>query len=150
MWIGIEDKINKQVKAVLAYLMGTDLSFSWDDNEKEEKCNAEVFLWLNGRERGYCISFREKYSYGECLNIAFFEHRNSDNICILRWESDRGFFNHATEEADIFEKAYGGGGKYDVYKSFKYGEAAKAAEFIMKEAELWWKKTFPDDKNKGK
>lgn len=140
--VGVEDRVSLQAKAVLAYLREKELPFSWNNKKEKEECEARIFLWHNGCEQGYCISFGKEHRFSNVLNLAFFEHRNSDNICILRWESDRPFFNYPLEEKDIFEKAYHGGDKYNVYKFFEYGKAAEVADFIMKEIEDWWKKTF--------
>jgi hypothetical protein len=68
------------------------------------------------------------------LNIAFFEHRNSDDICAIEWEQ-------ITINAPTIDSAEFGGmykNKFDVSQSFRYGEAIKMAEWIYGRLNDFW------------
>lgn len=115
-----------QAKAVRAYLELYDgVEPSWSEAQHEYE-PVHIAQWHNGRERGFVVMFRNKRQ--EQLNVAFFEHRNSDNICALAWE--QWTLNPPTiESADFGGKVYKD--KYDVSYSVSVGEAKKMADWIM-------------------
>lgn len=72
--------INRQAMAVLHYL----------DCYEIDETAGQIFYtttapWYNGRERGIVLQVKNPINYREALCIAFFEHRNSDSICALKW-----------------------------------------------------------------
>ena len=83
----LDDGANAQAKAVLAYLQSKgDIEESWNDEYKRYTSEIKVARWENGREQGYiCMLHDAKYKQ---LNIAFFEHRNSDSICAIKWHQN--------------------------------------------------------------
>ena len=62
-----------------------------------------VARWENCREQGYVISLRLP-TYSKQLNIAFFEHRNTDSICAIVWEQRT--LNSPTIETAEFGDVY--------------------------------------------
>lgn len=77
------DGSNHQARAVLAYLSAHDaIEASWSDERKCYDACPEVNRWHNCREQGYVVTMRSK-DYSRQVNIAFFEHRNSDGICAI-------------------------------------------------------------------
>ena len=98
--------------------------------------------WYNGREGGAVISMRRPFD-SKCIHISFFEHRNSDNICALKWVTGSFYFNHPLEDKNIFEVAYGGGSKYDTAYSVSYGEAGKMADWVYAQLEKFYKPAKP-------
>ena len=118
----LQDGAGYQARAVLMHLQGCTYDM-----------NVEVGRWENGREQGYIVRIPAKSWVGPYLNIAFFEHRNSDEICILRWhQTDINMPNitNATFEYDG-KKFYDS--KYDVTKSWACYSYREAAEWIAEE-----------------
>lgn len=123
-------------QAVLAYLRRHDgIENSWDD---ESRCLArpEVSEWHNCREQGYVITMRSK-DYSRQINIAFFEHRNSDNICAVEWEQCTT--NPPTIDTANFGDKYKT--KYDVSKSVRYDQALDMADWIYQRLTAFWRET---------
>ena len=124
-----------QAKAVKAYLECFDgVEASWDAEFKRYE-PVHIAEWHNGREEGYVIIFRN--SKRDQLNIAFFGHRNSDNICAIAWVQST--MNPPTIDTAKFGDAYKT--KWDVSHSVDYGEANKMADWIMEQLETHWKTT---------
>jgi hypothetical protein len=68
------------------------------------------------------------------LNIAFFEHRNSDNICAVKWQQEST--NSLTIATADFGDEYQT--KYDVLHTVGYGKAQEMAGWIIEELEKHW------------
>lgn len=120
--------INKQCMAILEMV---------DGDEFDSAGIITTRPWYNGREKGVVISVSKNFQNkpNNCLHLAFFEHRNSDSICFLKWFTDSDYWNHPIEDKDIFAKAYKGDSKYDVAKTFGYGEIGDAAAYLIEEIE---------------
>lgn len=133
----LRDGAGCQARAVLAYLQQYySIEESWNDEHKYYQANIEVCRWENGREQGYIVSMRTM-QYKKQINIAFFEHRNSDNICAVMWEQ-KSFNSIATVElAQFGDDVYKT--KWDVSKEVGYGEALKMADWIWDQLKEFWK-----------
>ena len=116
-----QDGANRQAKAVLAYIT-PDIEESWTGHEYT--ADITVARWENCREQGYVLSLINK-ERGQ-LNIAFFEHRNCDNIHAIKWEQNT--LNSPTIDTAEFGDAYED--KWDTSYSTEYGEVVKMAEWI--------------------
>ncbi len=96
-----------------------------------------VARWHNGREQGYVISLRS-LDYTKQLNIAFFEHRNSDSICAIEWQQ-------LTMNPPTIESMETGGtiykDKWDTSHSVDYGEAAAMADWVYERLTSFWQLT---------
>jgi hypothetical protein len=68
------------------------------------------------------------------LNIAFFEHRNSDSICAVKWEEIT--MNSPTINTANFGDVYKD--KYDVSHSVGYGKILEMAEWIEQQMTNFW------------
>lgn len=121
-----------QAEAVKAYLGAYDGVDGSYDKEVHEYAPVSIGQWHNCRERGYVVMFRNKQT--KQLNIAFFEHRNSDEICAIAWEQST--INPPTIETAKFGNVYKD--KYDVSHSVGYGNAADMAAWIMERLEAHW------------
>jgi len=133
----LDDGANYQAKAVLAYLQKYEgIKDSWDEAFYRYRAQPLVARWENCREQGYIVYMSSK-SYAKQINIAFFEHRNSDGICAVKWIQNS--INSITIEnasfGDIYET------KWDVSFSVDYGEVVKMSEWIWKELCNFWKET---------
>ena len=131
----IGDGADAQARAVLAYLSyGDGIECSWSDGEY--KARPTVARWENCREQGYVVSLKSE-DRNRQLNVAFFEHRNSDNICAVMWEQVT--LNSPTIDTAEFGNVYKD--KHDVSKGVPYGEAEKLASWVLKQLADFWERT---------
>jgi hypothetical protein len=95
--------------------------------------------WYNGRECGFVVSLSNK-SWGKVIHIAVFEHRNSESICALKWETTSHYWNHPLEDENIFHVAYGekDKDKHDFAFSVGYGEVGKMADYVYEQLENFY------------
>jgi hypothetical protein len=134
-----EDGANYQARAVRAYLSmydGIDESYNkeWHRHDAQPK----ISRWHNCREQGYVISMRNN-DYSRQINIAFFEHRNSDQICAIEWEQVT--LNPPTiNNAEFCGKVYKD--KYDVSYQVGCGRADEMANWIFQRLTEFWKVAF--------
>lgn len=78
------DGANFQAQAVLAMVrhnLGDGIEKSWDDKFHRYSAEPMVHRFDNCREQGYVIYMRGPNYRGQ-INIAFYEHRNSDSIYV--------------------------------------------------------------------
>lgn len=131
-----EDGANPQAQAVLAFLKYRgDIESSWDAEFKRYAAEIRVSRWENCREQGYVVMLRGQMVKGnKQLNIAFFEHRNSDSICAVKWEQST--INAPTIDTAKFGKVYKD--KYDVSHETGPGEADAMARWIHAELTKFW------------
>lgn len=127
------DGANHQARAVLCFLQNRSIESSWDGDKHSYLAEPKVARWENCREQGYVISMRNK-SYSKQINIAFFEHRNSDSICAIKWEQVT--LNSPTIDTAEFGDIYKD--KYDTSFDVRYGEIEKMANWIFEELDEWW------------
>jgi len=133
------DGADPQAQAVLAYLnYGRDgIEESWSDEWKRYMAEPRVSRWQNCREQGYVITMNSK-NRDRQLNIAFFEHRNSDEICAIKWEQKT--MNAPTiETAEFGSHVYKN--KHDVSHAVSVGEAMEMADWIFQQLTEFWKAT---------
>lgn len=132
-----QDGANYQARAVLCFVQNFTIEESWNTERKEYDAELKVSRWENCREQGYIISMRSKDRRRQ-LNIAFFEHRNSDSICAIKWEQIS--MNSITIDTAQFEgQCYNS--KSDVSHSVSYGEVSEMAEWIQGQFEGFWVET---------
>jgi hypothetical protein len=125
--------IGSQSLAVMCYLNEYDgIESSWCLQNKKYLAQLEAAPWYNGRERGIVFYMRSA-DYANQLNIAVFEHRNSDSICALMWQGRT--FNPPTL-ADVPEDVYKD--KWDISHQMAYGEAAAMAQWIYNRCNDFW------------
>lgn len=131
------DGANCNVQSVLCLLkhkIGNGIEESWNDEYKTYEADIQVARWENYREQGYIVYLTNKNN--EQLNIAFFEHRNSDNLCAVKWIQNS--INSLTiENADFKNEVYTN--KWDVSVSFNYNQAYELAEWLFNELTKHWK-----------
>jgi len=128
------DGANYQARAILMCLqINSDIESSWNEEYKTYDATIQVARWENCREQGYIVSLRSK-DYSKQLNIAFFEHRNSDNICAIKWEQLS--MNSITIDNAQFGDVYKG--KWGVSHSLGYGKYLEMSVWIMNELETFW------------
>jgi len=132
----MNDGANWQAKAVLAALQRHEciVEESYVSGQGYQ-AKFSVGRWENCREQGYIVSMRDYFNPKmPQLNIAFFEHRNSDSICAIKWI--QGSMNTLTIDTAKFGDVYKD--KYDVSKSVGYGKIMEMAEWIEEQFEGHW------------
>jgi hypothetical protein len=134
----MQDGAYPSAKAVLAYLQQPDgIEESWDDEKRRYMAEPKVARWENCREQGYIVSMRSS-THNHQINIAFFEHRNSDTICAVMWEQVA--LNTLTIDTAEFGDVYKD--KYDVSHGVDYEEASAMASWIEKQLIEFWERTY--------
>lgn len=132
------DNVNWQAQGVLATLRQFEgLEASWDSEKMRYLAEPEVHPWFNGRERGYVITLRSS-DYHRKFHIAFFEHRNSDNICAVAFEQhgiNPPTINDIPKDHPYMESKY----NYDF--SVSCGEFIKMSDWIIDKLEEFWNST---------
>lgn len=135
-----EDGACAASRAVRAHLSGySGIEESWSSEWKRYMAEPEINRWHNCREQGYVISMHSQ-NYSRQLNIAFFEHRNSDNICAIKWEQKT--WNPPTIDNAEFGDIYKD--KYDVSHQVSYNQAYEMSEWIYEQLVEFWKVTSVD------
>ena len=131
----LDDGANYQARSVLMFLQNcSDIEESWDDIKKKYMADISVARWENCREQGYVVSLNSS-DYKRCVHIAFFEHRNSDSICAVKWEQ-AGLINSPTINTAKFGDMYKD--KYDVSFEVTWGKIKDMADWIKGELREFW------------
>jgi hypothetical protein len=119
----LNDGANYKAQAVLAIIRGYRDEIAEVANH-HESVMVNVGRFENCREQGYVFSLWYEYKF--IKHYAVYEHRNSDNICVLINDQ----YTTNTPNAD---QMFGNRGKYDVDKTFPYNGIIDAADFIISE-----------------
>lgn len=128
------DGANCRAQAVLCYLKGFgEIEDSYNKDLNSYEAEIELSRWENCREQGYVIMLNSE-GHKKQLNIAFFEHRNSDNLGAIKWEQVT--VNAPTIDTAKFGKNYKN--TFDLSFEVKYDEAYKMAEWISTELNKFW------------
>lgn len=130
----LDDGANKQARAVMCLLQGLEIEETYDPEHHFYQDKVKIGRWENCREQGYVVILRCSKA-GKQLNIAFFEHRNSDSICALKWEQRT--INSPTIEIAQFGEVYKD--KYDVSHEVQYGQISKMSDWIETELRNWYR-----------
>lgn len=134
----LQDGADYQARATLMFLQRySNIESSWNKEYRCYDAEIKVARWENCREQGYIVSLlSKKFGGGQQLNIAFFEHRNSDDICAVKWEQTS--INTITIDTAVFGDVYKD--KYDTSHSVGYGKAYEMAEWIAEQLTKFWNK----------
>lgn len=131
-----EDGACAQAKAVRAYLAASDgIEESWSGEYQRHMAEPKISRWENGREQGYVVWMRSARRDRQ-INIAFYEHRNSDEIVALKWEQ---LTMNAPNIDGLPEGVFKS--KYDVQHSEGVGKPMEMADWILQELTEFWKAT---------
>lgn len=124
----MDDGANWQAQSVLAYLRVTKngaINKTWNKEYHHYDAKINVGRYENCREQGYIFSV---YYNGEQRNYCIYEHRNSDNICVVVF--DAVTINTPTNDM-VFEAM--GDSKWNFTKSFGYGEIVSCGDYIIED-----------------
>ncbi len=129
----MDDGAGWQAQAILAYLRSyLTIEESWNPDYHKYGAETQIGRWENCREQGYIVYLRDN-SYNQ-INIAFFEHRNSDSICMIKWKQNS--VNALTIDSAKFDGVYRD--KWDTSKNFGCAEIINAAQWIIEELNSFW------------
>lgn len=122
----LDDGANWQAQAVLAYMRDQKshaLDGTW--NKESHRYEAELYVgrYENCREQGYIFSIRYKL---EQRNYAVYEHRNSDNLCVVVFD---GLSINTPTLDDVCQAM--GDNKYNYTKGFSYGSITECGDYIV-------------------
>lgn len=126
----LRDGADWQSRAILAYIQGNIAKINDKTYVGEGTYRAEVlctrFDNVGGREHGYMVSVL--YQYKKQKTIAFYEHRNSDNVYVIHSDEWFGFY---APNPEVLVKNYPT--KYSNDKQFSCGQIKECAEYIINE-----------------
>ena len=121
----LEDGANWQAQCVLAYLRSIGKSeveyLTWNEEKKRYYVELCVGRCENCREQGYIFTLT--YDAKQLVHYWVYEHRNSDNLCVVEFEGN--FMNTPTINDIPMEN------KYDVTMSFSCGDIVSCGEWIV-------------------
>lgn len=122
-----------QAQAVLAclrYEVKTNL-YKFGDGQDAHEPIVQIGRYENGREQGYVV----RLMIDEIIPMAsycFYEHRNSDQICVIQFQSA----GYDTPSLDTIW--LGRENKYDYDKEFGYAHIEDCAEYIINDMKRRW------------
>jgi len=119
----LQDGANYKARAIMCILQGRINEIKDADGlGRSNDVMVHVGRFENCREQGYVFSLYCELKF--IKHYAVYEHRNSDNICVL--VSDKFTIN--TPDADAM---FGDRGKNDVDAQFRYNEIMEASNYIV-------------------
>lgn len=118
----MQDGANYKARAIMCLIQGRITEVKECMKGINKDVAVHIGRFENCREQGYVLSLFYKGQF--IKNYAFYEHRNSDQMCLLM--SDTLTIN--TPRADAM---FGDRGKYDVDKFFDSDEIVEAADYII-------------------
>lgn len=150
----LNDGAHPSARAILMLMQWFDIEESWSDERKEYLAEIKVARWENCREQGYVLTLIAPYdskNKHKQLNIAFFQHRNSDSNHAIRWVQDVSINTPTIDNAqfgDVYKD------KYDTSHSTSYNEIYEMSVWIQNELKKFWiesapKKKEPADQDNG-
>ena len=123
----LNDGADWQAQAVLAYIRAFTFRVREATHNLITDPEIEVGRYENCREQGYV--FRLRIGCETLMNYAVYEHRNSDQLIVLK--SDRNTLNTPS----IDEMWNGRQSKYDYDIDFEYGQIIECGEYIFNDME---------------
>ena len=129
----MNDGAHPQAQATLAFLRNSVIEESWCNEKERYLADVLVARWENCREQGYVVILRNQQR--KQLNIAFFEHRNSDSLCAIKWPQNT--LNSPTiDTAEFGDHCYSD--KFDVSHQVDPHQAKEMAEWIESQFADFW------------
>lgn len=124
----MDDGANWQAQAVLAYLRvayTNAIDKTWNKEFRRYDARVEVGRYENCREQGYIVSVFYK---GEQRNYCFYEHRNTDQICVVVF--DALTINTPTND-NVCEAM--SDNKWNYTQAFDCGQILECGGYILKD-----------------
>lgn len=114
-----------QAHAVLAYLrdnMDDALDGTWNNSLMNWDARLDVGRYENCREQGYIFSVRH---LGCQLNFAVYQHRNTDELCVIKFEY------HSINTPDAIAVWENMKDKNDIDAKFDYFDIKNCGRYIV-------------------
>lgn len=127
------DGADYQAVCVMACLRDRYIDSSWNAQRNQYEAEPEIAMWDNCREQGYVAMLRVD---GKQINIAWFEHRNSDRICAVKWEQST--INAPTIDTAKFGDVYKN--KFDTSHNVTRNKFVDMADWIWQQFEAFYTK----------
>ena len=125
----LNDGANWQAQCILAYLRAYSNNIvdkTWNDEYKHYEATVNVGRFENCREQGYIFAVRH---LNHQMNYVVYEHRNSDSICIVKFEKNTINTPTLNTVCEVM-----GDSKYNYTKSFSCGQIEECGEWIIEDA----------------
>jgi len=139
----------RAVETAILSLLGVHdgIEASWCNERTCYLAKPKYADYWNGRETGYVIMLNNLYMDApfQQLNIAFFEHRNSDSLCGLVWEGIT--INPPTIEDVTANKPEYATDKYATDVTFAHNKLVEFAAWIHAQMENWWETKLEESKS---
>ena len=138
----MNDDANWQAQSVLAYLRVTKnnaIDKTWNKEYKCYDAKVDVGRYENCREQGYIFSVRYN---GEQRNYCVYEHRNSDDLCVIVF--DAVTINTPTNDM-VFDAM--GDNKWNYTKAFPCGQIMECGDYILDNIRKWINGLIENKKN---
>lgn len=127
-----------QAQAVLAYLRSHEtnaIEETWNAQAKAYDLNIEVGRFENCREQGYVFSifianFESKDGGRHQRNWAVYEHRNSDDICVLISDT-------FTINTPSIDEMFCGRDKWGTDETFNYDEIVPCGRLLINQMQAF-------------
>lgn len=121
----LQDGANYKARAIMCILQGRINEIKGADGlGHSNDVMVHIGRFENCREQGYVFTLFCEYIF--LKNYAVYEHRNSENICVL--VNDKFTIN--TPDANVM---FGDRGKNDVDAKFRYDEIMEVSNYIVDE-----------------
>lgn len=134
----MNDGANWQAQVILIYMRHHEDLILEDTYNKDIHCyeaSLNVGRYENCREQGYIFSLRYK---GRQRNYAVYEHRNTDNLCIVANNIETIYTPSA---ATIYENMRD---KYDTTVNFDYCDFEECSNWLIEDMRKFIKQLNPN------
>lgn len=131
----MNDGANWQAQSVLSFIRAhkeSAVDDTWNDEFHRYDADIIVGRFENCREQGYIISV--KYKFEKQRNYAVYEHRNSDDICVVVF--DKQTINTPTLN-DVCKAM--NDNKYNLTKAFPCGQIMECGIYIIEDMKVFLK-----------
>ena len=123
----IDTKMNMNSQAyALMHFLSTQEPHTARYQDGKYQIEIRCKPYMNARERGFVLEIRQGIGC-DPVCLAFFEHRNSDALCCIRWTPTFPRWSYSAE--DIPEEIYPD--KWTVTRSWGHMDLKGAGEYVL-------------------
>lgn len=133
-----------QVEAIVASIKDHLANALHDDFPR--RYLPTIHRWYNCREQGYIVTAKINQgldNYKAPLQILFYEHRNSDIVCIWDWEE--AYFYPPCTWGEVNAKTTHLTSKWDYPHHVSYGEFEEAGLWIVRRLVEYYTASLPKE-----
>lgn len=123
----IDTTMNMNAQAyALMHFLSTQEPHTARCQDGEYQIEIRCKPYMNARERGFVLEISQGI-WCDPVCLAFFEHRNTDALCCIKWTPTFPRWSYSAE--DIPESVYPD--KYSVTKSWDYMDLTGAYKYVL-------------------